>query len=106
MFLLLIRIRLAGIGNIAAEQIRRSPLFAAGMTGLAVGLFGGVLLGFLFLFRLASSMSLLPATLYQVFYFLFLFLLAGSTPFVASTLLQSSDYNLLFTAPIPSRSVI
>jgi ABC-2 type transport system permease protein len=71
-----------------------------------VGLFAAVFGGFLLLFRIASHMSFLNETLYQVFYFLFLFLLAGSTPFVASTLLHSSDYNLLFSAPIPARSVV
>jgi len=106
MFLLLIRIRIASILNMGREQFRRSVLLSAGMAVLGVALFAGILSGFLFLFQIASGMSLLHETLYQVCYFLFLFLLAGSTPFVASTLLQSADYNLLFSAPIPARSVL
>jgi ABC-2 type transport system permease protein len=106
MLSLLIRVRLASILNAARAQVRRSPWLAAGLAVAGVGLFAGVLVGFTFLFRLAAAMSLLSETLYQVFYFLFLFLLAGSTPFVAATLLLSSDYSLLFAAPIPARAVI
>jgi ABC-2 type transport system permease protein len=106
MFFLLIRVRLACIINVVRDQLRRSAWVAAGLALLGASLFASVLAGFLFLFHLASSLQLLQETGYQVFYFLFLFLLAGSTPFVASTLLHSSDYSLLFSAPIPARSVI
>src|ERR1043165_4934554 len=106
MFFLLIKVRFASILNMGREQLRRSVWVSAGMALMGVGLFAAILIGFLFLFRVASEMSLLRETLYQVFYFLFLFLLAGSTPFVASTLLLSSDYSLLFSAPIPARSVV
>ncbi len=106
MFLLLIKVRVAGILNMVQEQFRRSAWVASGMASLGTVLFVAILFGFQFLFRIAGEMSLLREMLYQVFYFLFLFLLAGSTPFVASTLLHSSDYSLLFSAPIPARSVL
>jgi len=88
------------------EQVQRSLWVAAGFGALGVCLFAAVFGGFLLLFRIAAQIAFLNETLYQVFYFLFLFLLAGSTPFVASTLLHSSDYNLLFSAPIPARYVV
>ncbi|HLJ57363.1 MAG TPA: hypothetical protein VKT77_20160 [Chthonomonadaceae bacterium] len=106
MFLLLVRIRIASIVNMAKVQLRRSPGIAFGMSALAIAMFGAILAGFLFLFQASTAMAPLPDTLYQVFYFLFLFLLAGSTPFVAATLLQSSDYSLLFSAPVPARAVV
>lgn len=106
MFLLLIKVRLAIVINVARLQIRRSFWLSAGLAVLGAALFCGVFFGFLFLFKLASAMSMLREAMYQVFYFLFLFLLAGSTPFVAATLLQSSDYSILFAAPIPPRSVV
>src|SRR5437764_1106257 len=100
MFLLLIKIRIASLQNMAQEQLKRSAWIFVSMALLGICLFAAILFGFQFLFHLADEMSLLRETLYQVFYLLFLFLLAGSTPFVASTLLQSADYNLLFSAPI------
>lgn len=62
--------------------------------------------GFFILFSIAKQINVLVETSYQISYFLFLFLLAGSVPFVASTLLQSADYSLLFSSPLPNRSVI
>jgi len=106
MFLLLIKVRLASAVNVIRDQLRRSGVLSAALAVLGVGLFAGVFAGFLFLFHLADATLLLQETVYQVFYFLFLFLLAGSTPFVAATLLHSSDYSLLFSAPVPSRTVV
>src|SRR5438128_1687967 len=106
MFFLLTRVRLLILRNIVRDQLRRSLWISVGLAILGLVMFAGLFVAFLFLFRMAHVMSLLRETVYQVFYFLFLFLLAGSTPFVASTLLHSADYYLLFSAPIPARSVL
>lgn len=106
MFWLLMRIRLLSARNVVREALRHSPVLALGLTVLGIGLFSAVYAAFLFFFRFAGHLHVLPETVYQVFYFLFLFLLAGAVPFIVSTLLQSSDYGLLFAAPAPPRSVI
>src|ERR1051325_1862563 len=104
MFFLLTKVRLLILRNIVRDQVQRSLWISIGLAVLGLAMFAGLFVAFLFLFRLANAMLMLPETVYQVFYFLFLFLLAGSTPFVASTLLHSADYSLLFSAPIPPRS--
>lgn len=105
-FLLLLRVRMMSVLNIVREQLRKSAWIFCGLTVLGAALFGATFVGFVIFFHLASQMTLLSETAYQVFYFLFLFLLAGSVPFVASTLLQSSDYSLLFAAPAPGRDIV
>jgi ABC-2 type transport system permease protein len=106
MFLLLMRTRLLSGRNIIRDSLRRHPLLALGLSLLGTGLFLLTYVIILFVFRIAQAKGLLTETLYQVFYFLFLFLLAGAVPFVASTLLHSTDYTLLFSSPLPPRSII
>src|SRR5215468_2361041 len=109
MFPLLMKIRFQSACNVARDTLRRHPLLAAGLIFLGIGSFGAVFAGFLLFFGAAAHLhsehlNILQETVYQIFYFLFL--LAGAVPFVASTLLHSSDYSLLFAAPVPPRTVI
>lgn len=106
MFPLLIKIRLQSGWNAAKHTARRSPVLALGLVLLGVGLFALAYTAALVVFSFAERRHVLPETVYQVFYFLFLFLLAGAVPFIASTLLHSTDYTLLFAAPIPPRAII
>ncbi|HZO89292.1 MAG TPA: hypothetical protein VFB38_13245 [Chthonomonadaceae bacterium] len=106
MFWLLMKIRLLSARNVVRDSLRRHPLLVTGLSLLGIGLFVLAYLVVFFVFAFAHDRNVLPETLYQVFYFLFLFLLAGAVPFVASTLLHSTDYTLLFSAPLPPRAVI
>jgi ABC-2 type transport system permease protein len=106
MFFLLMQIRLLSARNVVRDTLRRHPALALGLSLLGVGLFSLTYGAVLFVFNLMTATSVLSETVYQIFYFLFLFLLAGAVPFVASTLLHSSDYTLLFSAPLSPRAVI
>ena len=106
MFVLLMKIRLLSAKNVLREALQRTPLVSGGMSLFGMGLFVLMYLGFLLFFHTAARLNVLTETVYQIFYFLFLFLLAGAVPFVASTLLHSSDYALLFAAPLPPRAVV
>jgi ABC-2 type transport system permease protein len=106
MFRLLMRTRRLAAQNVIKQTWRQRPLKAALMTSGGIVLFLAMTGGFLFLFGFAARLGVLNETVYQAFYYLFLLLLAGAVPFVASTLLQSTDYNLLFAAPIPPRTVV
>ena len=106
MFLLLLKIRLLSAKNVAIDSLRRQTLLTLTLALLGAGLFAAVYLAFFVFFRYAAHLDVLEEIIYQVFYFLFLFLLAGAAPFVAATLLHSSDYGLLFNAPLPPRAVI
>jgi ABC-2 type transport system permease protein len=106
MFWQLMKIRLWSARNTVQDTARRHPLRAFLLSALGGVMFVGMVAGFLLFFTFAERLGVLEETVYQVFYFLFLFLLAGAVPFVASTLLHSSDYDLLFAAPVPPRTVI
>lgn len=106
MFFLLMQIRLLSARNVVRDTLRRHPALALGLSLLGVSLFSLTYGAVLFVFNLMTATSVLSETVYQIFYFLFLFLLAGAVPFVASTLLHSSDYTLLFSAPLSPRAVI
>ncbi len=106
MFLLLMRTRLLSAKNVARDSLQNHPLLSIGLSLLGVGLFLLVYGLFFSLFRFAARVDLLVEVAYQVFYLLLLFLFAGAVPFIASTLLQSSEYNLLFHAPVPPRTII
>ena len=103
MFVLLVKVRIRSLWNVAIYTFSRRPILSAFLTVLGVAVFGGIFLGFDVFLQLAPSPRQTQELIYHVFYFLFLFLLAGSVPFVASTLLQSSDYSLLSAAPIKPR---
>lgn len=106
MFWLLVRTKLIGAKNVALDTWRNRPAVAAALCLAGICLFGGMFLGFLVLLKMAAQYGVLEETIYQAFYYFFLLLFAGAVPFVASTLLQSSDYSLLFAAPIPPRTVV
>jgi ABC-2 type transport system permease protein len=106
MFRLLLRARRLAAQNVIKQTWRQRPLAALAMSVAGIGLFVAMYGGFLFFFGFAARLGVYSETVYQAFYYLFLLLLAGAVPFVASTLLQSSDYNLLFAAPIPPRVVV
>ncbi len=106
MFGLMMRLRLLSGRNVAREMWRRNPIVSVAVGLLATALFGGVYVGFLFIFGIAVRLNMLAETIYQIFYFLFLFLLAGAVPFVSATLLQSSDYALLYSSPVPPRAIV
>lgn len=106
MFFLLMKIRLLSARNVVRDTLRRHPALALGLSFLGLGLFSLTYGAVLFVFSLTTATGALSETIYQIFYFLFLFLLAGAVPFVASTLLHSSDYTLLFSAPLPPRAII
>ena len=106
MFFLLIKVRLLSARNIALDSLRRQRPFTVGLTVLGVLLFAAVYGAFFVFLHFAERLGVFHEVVYQVFYFLFLFLLAGATPFVAATLLQSSDYGLLFNAPLPPRAIV
>lgn len=106
MFLLLMRTRLLSAKNVARDSLQKHPVLSFGLSLLGIGLFLLVYGLFLSLFRFAARFDLLLEVCYQVFYLLLLFLFAGAVPFIASTLLQSSEYSLLFHAPVPPRTII
>lgn len=106
MFVLLVKIRLLGLWNVARFFLSRQRALSIGLTLLGIVFFWGIYAGFrLFLAYVRMSGGVESLT-YEVFYFLFLFLLAGAVPFVASTLLHSADYLLLFAAPVRPRAVV
>ena len=106
MFRLLIWVRWRSGLNLIQSSLKSRPAVASGLGVLGLTLFVGVGLGFWIFFQFAHQLGVFPSTVEQMFYFLLLFLLAGAVPFVASTLLHSSDYLLLFSAPITPRAVV
>lgn len=106
MFRLLVWVRVRSGWNMLHNALRERPTVAIGLATLGAVLFVGVGVGFWAFFQFAHQMNVFRPTVEQMFYFLLLFLLAGAVPFVASTLLHSSDYTLLFSAPITPRAVV
>src|SRR2546423_7678913 len=106
MFILLVKVRIRSLWNVAAHSFARRPILCLFLTLLGACVFSGIFVGFRFFLHLTSSARQTQELIYHVFYFLFLFLLAGSVPFVASTLLQASDYALLSAAPIRPHAIV
>jgi ABC-2 type transport system permease protein len=106
MFRLLVWVRWRSGWNMLRAALQERPVIAIGLAVLGAVLFLSVGVGFWVFFQFAHQLNVFRPTVEQMFYFLLLFLLAGAVPFVASTLLHSSDYTLLFSAPIKPRAVV
>ena len=106
MFFLLVKVRLKSGINLICKNWEASPWVTVGLSLLGIGLTLAVYLGFYALFQLAGSLNVLNETCFQIMAYLFLFLFAGSVPFVASSLLQAGDYNLLFSSPVQTKSIV
>ena len=105
-FRILLKMRLLMMRNVARELFRRNPLMGGILAMVGSGIFIAIVFAFRIFFRIAEIAGILSETVYQTFYMMFLFLLAGALPFVASTLLLSSDYSLLFMAPVRRIGVV
>jgi ABC-2 type transport system permease protein len=106
MFVLLVKMRIQSLWNVAIYTANRHKLVAAGLTLFGILLFIGVFYGFRLFLTLFQGPGGMETLIYEVFFFLFLFLLAGAVPFVASTLLHSHDYLLLSAAPVRPRTIV
>lgn len=106
MLLLLLRIRLQSLKNTALNSLKEQPLLTTALSVAGLATFGFTCVAFVWALTVAQKIEILSETVYQLAYYLHLLLLAGSIPFVASTLLLAEDYLLLFSAPIPSWSVV
>jgi ABC-2 type transport system permease protein len=107
MFVLLVKVRLLSLWNVARHSAARHKLLSALLTCVGSALCIAIFAGFLFFLRLGGGLQHgTQELIYDLFYFLLLFLFAGAVPFVASTLLHSADYLLLSAAPIRPRTVI
>jgi ABC-2 type transport system permease protein len=105
-FLLLVRVRVRSLWNVARYAASRHRLLAFGLTLLGIATFTGIYYGFRLFLALVTTRSGVEEMVYEIFYFLLLFLLAGAVPFVASTLLHATDYLLLGSAPVPPGVIV
>src|SRR5438128_4601185 len=106
MFVLLVKLRLISLWNVARLAASRQKLLTAGLTTVGAVVFLVIFLGFRLFLSLVGTADELHELIFEILFFLFLFLLAGAVPFVASTLLHSQDYLLLSAAPVQSRVIV